>query len=86
MLMRKLISRFTMPGMVGLVLSFLLVTPGCGGNSNEAEYLRSTSPGTPAEPQKVSERRSQTRSVSKLEKKLEDRNQAIAEKKAAGAK
>lgn len=34
---------------------------GCGGNSNEAEYLRTTSPGTPAEPESVASRRDRTK-------------------------
>jgi hypothetical protein len=36
---------------------------GCGGNSNEAEYLRNTSPGTPAEPESVASRRERTKAV-----------------------
>jgi hypothetical protein len=40
---------------------------GCGGsNSNEVEYLRNTSPGTPAEPESVASRRERTKSKSSM--------------------
>ena len=56
------------PSVVLICLLGLCVS-GCGGNSNEAEYLRTTSPGTPAEPESVSSRRERTKAVSKVPEK-----------------
>jgi hypothetical protein len=43
----------------------LSLAAGCGGNPNEAEYLRTTSPGTPAPPESVASRRERTKNVPK---------------------
>jgi hypothetical protein len=52
---RLFVGRILTGFCAGLALS------GCGGNSNEAEYLRNTSPGTPAQPESVASRRERTK-------------------------
>jgi hypothetical protein len=47
--------------MIGLCLA--VAAPGCGGNPNEAEYLRTAPPGKQAEPESVASRRERTKVV-----------------------
>lgn len=84
-------KRSIMPLPVRVLGVFVLcVMPGlgCGGNSNEAEFARTAPPGIPSENpnESVAERRSRTRRVTKQEEKIEARNKAIAEKRAAAEK
>jgi hypothetical protein len=44
-------------------LCLVMALPGCGGNSNEAEFLRTAPPTKPAEPESVASRRERTKSV-----------------------
>jgi len=79
--MRRFVSWFAFPALACLGLFCVtLASPGCGGNDNESEFLRTAPPGVPADPEKVADRRSRTRNQSKLEKKNEEKNKAVAEK------
>jgi hypothetical protein len=42
---------------------------GCGGNTNETEYLRNTPPGGTAEPESVASRRERTKAAPKTPEK-----------------
>jgi hypothetical protein len=46
--------------LVACALSLGSLASGCGGNPNEDEYNRTTSPGTPAEPESVAARKART--------------------------
>jgi hypothetical protein len=62
-------SRSISIGLMVLALCVTTGTSGCSSNSNEAEYLRTTSPGTPAEPESVASRRERTKAVPKAPEK-----------------
>jgi hypothetical protein len=61
--MSKPKSKFLPAG--AIALSFFLggLAAGCGGNPNEDELLRTTTPGTKAEPESVASRRERTKAV-----------------------
>jgi hypothetical protein len=58
--MTRLTSKLLLACLIALGCGLGGAVSGCGGNSNEAEYLRTTSPGTPAEPESVASRRART--------------------------
>jgi hypothetical protein len=64
--------------MVVTCLCSICSLSGCGGNSNEAEYLRTTSPGARAEEESVASRRERTKAVPKTPEKT-----ATAKRRAA---
>jgi hypothetical protein len=87
--MSKLIKRCALAGLAALGMCLTLSLSGCGGsNENERENARTAAPGIPAENpnESFAERRGRTRLVPKQVQKIEARNQAAAEKKAAAAK
>jgi hypothetical protein len=83
--MSKSIERWVFRVLTALMLCMVVASFGCSGNSNEAEFGRTAPPGIPSEHpnESVADRRARTRIVSKQEQKIEARNKAIAEKKAA---
>jgi hypothetical protein len=61
--MRQFLSRWLLVSKVVIGLCVALALPGCGGNSNDAEFLRTTTPTKPAEPESVASRRERTKTV-----------------------
>ena len=87
--MSKLIKRWAFFGIAALGMCLTLSLSGCSGSSeNERENARTAAPGIPAENpnESFAERRGRTRLVPKQVQKIEARNQAASEKKAATAK
>jgi hypothetical protein len=87
--MFKSISRWKFACLSATSLCLALYATGCSGaNENERENAQTAAPGIPAENpnESFAERRSRTRLVPKQVQKIEARNQAAAEKKAAGTK
>jgi hypothetical protein len=58
-------SKLILACLVAVSSAFGGLVAGCNSNSNEAEFLRTTSPGTPAEPESVASRRERTKNVPK---------------------
>ena len=56
-------SKFVLAGLMAVSSALGGLSAGCGGNPNEAEYNRTASPGTPAEPESVASRRERTKAV-----------------------
>jgi hypothetical protein len=86
--MKEWIRRGVLTGLAILGSTAMLVCLGCGGNDNEREFARTAAPGLPSDHpgESVAERKARTRIVTKSEQKIEARNKAAAEKKAAEAK
>jgi hypothetical protein len=84
--MGKLITRCVLSGLGALGLAMTLAISGCGGNENERENARTAAPDLPPENpnESFADRRARTRGASKQGEKIEARNKAAAEKKAAG--
>jgi hypothetical protein len=61
--MSEFLSRRLVVGKAITGFCVALALPGCGGNPNEAEYLRTAPPGKPAEPESVASRRERTKNV-----------------------
>jgi hypothetical protein len=72
--MPKLISKLLLSVLVGGFCCLLAIQSGCGGNPNEAEYNRTTSPGTPAEPESVAARKARTSNLVPAPTKNKGRN------------
>jgi hypothetical protein len=53
-------TKLLLTSLVACVFCLGSLASGCGGNPNEAEYNRNTSPGTPAEPESVAARKART--------------------------
>ncbi len=58
--MVRFTTKLVLAGVIAAGFGLAGLASGCGGNSNEAEYLRTTSPGTPAEPESVAARKART--------------------------
>jgi hypothetical protein len=87
--MSKANTRWVFPGVAAMAFCLTPAFPGCSGsNENERENALTAAPGIPAENpnESFADRRSRTRLVPKQVQKIEARNQASAEKKAAGSK
>jgi hypothetical protein len=67
-----------------LMIALAAVLPGCFPEDNNAEFLKSAPPGNPSPfpNESFAERRARTRNMSPLEKKIEARQKAAAEKAA----
>jgi hypothetical protein len=61
--MSELLSRRLLIGKVLTGFGVALALPGCSGNSNDADFLRTTTPTKPAEPEAVASRRERTKTV-----------------------
>jgi hypothetical protein len=61
--MSELLSRRLLVCKLLTGLCVALALPGCGGNSNDTEFLRTTTPTKPAEPESVASRRERTKTV-----------------------
>ena len=79
-----LLSRRRVLFTIGATFVACLASPGCGPGDNEGEFLRSAPTGKASEipDEKVADRRSRTKRVTAIDKKIEARSKA-AEKAAA---
>ena len=70
-----------------LLIALAAVVPGCFPEDNNAEFLRNAPAGNPSPfpNESFAERRARTRNMSPLEKKIEARHKAAAEKAAKKA-
>jgi hypothetical protein len=64
--MNKSKYRLLFAAIMTLCMCWISLMSGCNSNSNEAEYLRTTTPGERAEPESVASRRERTKVVPQI--------------------
>jgi hypothetical protein len=64
--MNKSNSRLLFAVVMAIGMSWISLFSGCSSNSNEDEYLRTTTPGERAEPESVASRRERTKVVPQI--------------------